>query len=48
MLLLNDRIKSTFQDAAKKLRGHHKRNFMAKIPEDYLGGSTRKEERMFG
>ncbi|MCL2928080.1 MAG: hypothetical protein O4861_07190 [Trichodesmium sp. St16_bin4-tuft] len=48
MLLLNDRIKSTFQDAAKKLRGNHKRDFMAKIPEDYLGGSARKAERMFG
>ena len=48
MLLLNDRIKSTFQDAAKKLRGHHKCGLTAKIAEDYLGGSARKAERMFG
>ena len=48
MLLLNDRIKSTFQDAAKKLRGHHKCGLMAKIAEDDLGGSARKAERMFG
>ena len=47
-MLLNDRIKSTFQDAAKKLTGHRKRDFMAKIAEDYLGGSARKAERVFG
>ena len=45
---LNDRIKSTFQDAAKKLTGHRKRDFMAKVALDYLGGSARKAERVFG
>lgn len=45
---LEDTIKSTFQDAAKKLTGHRKRDFMAKVAEDYLGGSARKAERIFG
>jgi hypothetical protein len=45
---LDDTIKSTFQDAAKKLTGHRKRDFMAKIAEDYLQGSARKAERGLG
>lgn len=45
---LEDTIKSTFQDAAKKLTGHRKRDFMAKVAEDYLEGSARKAERIFG
>jgi hypothetical protein len=47
-MLLDNAIKSTFQDAAKKLTGHRKRDFMAKVAEDYLGGSGRKAERVFG
>ena len=47
-MLLDDTIKSTFQDAAKKLTGHRKREFMAKVAQDYLGGSARKAERVFG
>jgi hypothetical protein len=47
-MLLDDAIKSTFQDAAKKLTGHRKRDFMAKVAEDHLGGSARKAERVFG
>jgi hypothetical protein len=47
-MLLDDAIKSTFQDAAKKLNGHRKRDFMAKVAEDYLGSSGRKAERVFG
>jgi hypothetical protein len=45
---LDDTIQSTIQDAAKKLTGHRKRDFMAKVAEDYLGGSARKAERVFG
>lgn len=45
---LDDTLKSTFQDAAKKLTGHRKRDFMAKVAEDYLEGSARKAERAFG
>lgn len=47
-MLLDDTIKSTFQDAAKKLTGPRKREFMAKVAEDYLAGSARKAERVFG
>ena len=47
-MLLDDTIKSTFQDAAKKLTGYRKRDFMAKVAEDYLDGSARKAERTFG
>ncbi len=45
---LDDTIKSTIQDAAKNLTGHRKRDFMAKVAEDYLQGSARKAERVFG
>jgi len=47
-MLLNETIKSTFQDAAKKLTGHRKRDFIAKVTEDYLEGSARQAERVFG
>lgn len=47
-MLLNDTIKFTFKDAAKKLTGSRKRDFMAKVAEDYLEGSARKAERVFG
>lgn len=47
-MLLDDTVKSTFQDAAKKLTGHRKRDFMAKVAEDYLQGSARKAERVLG
>lgn len=47
-MLLDDAVKSTFQDAAKKLTGHRKRDFMAKVAEDYLQGSARKAERALG
>ena len=45
---LDDAVKSTFQDAAKKLTGHRKRDFTAKVAEDYLQGSARKAERVLG
>lgn len=47
-MLLDDTVKSTFQDAAKKLTGHRKRDIMAKVAEDYLQGSARKAERVLG
>lgn len=47
-MLLDDAVKSTVQDAAKKLTGHRKRDFMAKVAEDYLQGSARKAERVLG
>jgi hypothetical protein len=45
---LSEEIKSTFRDAAKKLTGNKKRDFTAKVTEDYLGGSARQAESVFG
>jgi hypothetical protein len=45
---LSDSVKSTFKDAAQKLTGHRKRDFMAKVTEDYLDGSARRAETSFG
>jgi transposase len=45
---LSAAVKSTIKDAAKKLSGPSKREFMAKVTEDYLGGSARKAESVFG
>ena len=45
---LTETVKSTFKDAAKKLTGNRKRDFMAKVSEDYCGGSARKAETIFG
>jgi hypothetical protein len=36
--MLDNAIKSTFKDAAKKLTGYRKREFTAKVAEDYFGG----------
>ena len=33
--MLNETVKSTLKDAAQKLTGHRKRDFMAKVAEDY-------------
>ena len=46
--MLTDTIKSTFKDAAKKLTGNRKRDFMAKVTEDYFNGSARKAETVLG
>jgi hypothetical protein len=46
--MLNDEIKETFKDAAQKLTGYRRRDFMAKVAEDYLDGSARKAETVFG
>lgn len=45
---LKEEIKATFKDAAQKLTGSRKREFMAKVAEDYLEGSARKAERVLG
>lgn len=45
---LTETVKSTFKDAAKKLTGNRKQDFMAKVSEDYCGGSARKAETIFG
>lgn len=42
--MLDDKLKSTLKDAARKLTGPKKRAFMAKVVEDYFDGSARKAE----
>ncbi len=46
--LLSEAVKATFKDAAQKLTGYRKRDFMAKVAEDYLDGSARRAETVFG
>jgi len=40
--MLSEEVKETIKDGAKKLTGHRKRGFMAKVAEDYFNGSARK------
>jgi hypothetical protein len=47
-MILSDKVKSTFKDAAKKLTGSRKRDFMAKVTEDYFDDSARKAETVLG
>lgn len=47
-MILSETIQATFKDAAKKLTGHRKRGFMAKVAEDYFDGSARKAETVLG
>jgi hypothetical protein len=46
--MLTETIQSTFKDAAKKLTGNRKRDFMAKVTEEYFDGSARKAETVLG
>lgn len=46
--MLSEPVKATLKDAAKKLTGSRKRDFMAKVSEDYCEGSARKAETFFG
>lgn len=46
--MLTEKVKSTLKDAAKKLTGYKKRDFIAKVTEDYFGGSARKGETVMG
>lgn len=45
---IDERVKTTLKDAAKKLTGPKKRAFMAKATADYFGGSARKAETYLG
>ena len=45
---LTEPVKDTLRDAAKKLTGHRKRAFMAKVANDYFDGSARKVETHLG
>ena len=47
-MIFSDEIKATVKDAAQKLTGYRKRDFMAKVSEDYFAGSARKAETVFG
>jgi hypothetical protein len=47
-MILNDMVKGTLKDAARKLTGYRKRDFMAKVAEDYFAGSARKAETVLG
>ena len=38
--MLDNTLKSTLKDAAQKLTGQCKRDFMAKVTADYFGGSA--------
>jgi ElaB/YqjD/DUF883 family membrane-anchored ribosome-binding protein len=42
--MLTEAVKATIKDAAKKLTGYRKRDFMAKVTEDYFNSSARKAE----
>jgi Rhodopirellula transposase DDE domain len=46
--MFNETMKATVKDAARKLTGHRKRDFMAKVAEDYFEGSARKTETFLG
>jgi hypothetical protein len=46
--MLEERVKATLKDAAKKLTGAKKRAFMAKVAEDYFERSARKPETYLG
>ena len=46
--MLTEAVKATFKDAGQKLTGSRKRNFMAKVTQDYLDGSARRAETVFG
>lgn len=46
--MLTEAIQATFKDAAQKLTGSRKRDFMAKVAEGYLDGSARKAETILG
>ena len=45
---LTDPMVATIKDAAAKLTGHHRRAFQAKVTLDYLRGSARRAETVFG
>ena len=46
--MLNEQLKATFKDAARKLSGPKKRAFTAQVALDYFDGSARKTESAMG
>jgi Rhodopirellula transposase DDE domain len=46
--MLSEEVKATIKDAAKKLTGYRKRDFIGKVAEDYFNGSARKAESVMG
>ena len=46
--MIDPKLKSTLQDAGRKLTGSKKRAFMAKVTHDYFHGSARKAETQVG
>jgi len=46
--MLTEAIKTTVKEAAKHLTGSRKRDFIAKVTEDYLSGSARQAETVLG
>jgi len=46
--MLTAAIKTAFKEAAKHLTGSHKRDFIAKVTEDYVSGSARQAETVLG
>ncbi|MEG4829671.1 hypothetical protein QUA82_28865 [Microcoleus sp. F8-D3] len=47
-IILSETVKSTFKDAAQKLTGYRRRDFMAKVAADCFNGSARKVETFMG
>jgi hypothetical protein len=48
MATLTDQHITTIKDAAQKLTGPKRRAFQAQVTLDYLDGSARRTERVFG
>jgi len=46
--MLDDKPKATLKEAARKLSEHRKRDFIAKVAEDYFDGSARRTETVLG
>ena len=46
--MLDELVKESLKDAARKLNGPKKRAFMAKVAEDYFDASARKAETYLG
>ena len=43
-MMFSESIKATLKDAASKLTGHRCRDFMARVSEDYFGGSSQNRD----
>jgi hypothetical protein len=47
-MIFSESIQSTLKDAAQKLTSFRRREFRAKVAEDYFQGSARKTETYMG